>query len=245
MLTKGIVKCFEAFMYDDEGNVLAVDENLTSASLTQAAEEAEIKNGMDNSEWSVIHHSKTLEGELQSNVLDIEKLALQAGSAIVEGATTVHTSAKVYTIESKSITLEKTPLSEDDIKIVDVKTDKILKKTTDYTISETAVTFISLDNQDVKVLPYKYTSVADAKEIVIAADKFASACKLLLKSVYIDENQNITHDVEVEIPKIKPSSNWSISTQSDFTSGMDNTLSFKAIKDSKGNLGYIRFIPRA
>ncbi|WP_297993926.1 hypothetical protein [uncultured Clostridium sp.] len=245
MFKKGIVKCFEAFMYDNEGNVLAVDENLTSASLTQAAEEAEIKNGMDNSNWSVIHHSKTLEGELQSNVLDIEKLALQAGSAITKGATTVHTSSKVYGVKSKTITLEKEPLVEEDVKIINLKTDEILGADTDYTITGATVTFTSLDNQNVKVLPYKYESVAGAKEIVIAADKFASACKLLLKSVYIDEDQNITHDVEVEIPKIQPSSNWTLTTQADFTSGIDNTLPFKAIKDSNGNLGYIRFIPRA
>ena len=34
MLKKGIMKCFEAYLYDDNGDVLAVDENLTSASLS-------------------------------------------------------------------------------------------------------------------------------------------------------------------------------------------------------------------
>ncbi len=245
MFKKGIIKCFEAFMYDNEGNVIVVDENLTSTSLTQAAEEAEIKNGMDNSQWSVIHHSKTLEGELQSNVLDIEKLALQAGSAITKGAKTVHTSSKVYDIKSKTITLSKEPLAEEDVKIINLKTDEVIEEGVDYTITGATVTFTSLDNQNVKVLPYKYESASGTKEIVIAADKFASPCKLLLKSVYIDEDQNITHDVEVELPKIQPSSNWTLSTQADSTSGIDNTLPFKAIKDNSGNLGYIRFIPRS
>lgn len=243
MLKKGIVKCFEAFMFDDKGNVLVVDENLTSASLSQACEEAEIKNGKENSTWSVMQHSKTLEGELVSNVLDIEKIAMQAGTSIISGATTAHTQAAVYTIADSEVTLEETPLSEDDIKIIDLEKDEVLKKDTDYTVLGGTITFTSLDDKDVKVLPYAYTSVAGAKEIVISASKFTKACKLLLKSVYIDEEQNITHDVEVEM-RVKPSANWSLSTQSDFTGGMDNTLAFKAIKDAKGNLGYIRFIPR-
>lgn len=245
MLKKGIMKCFEAYLYDDNGDVLAVDENLTSASLSQACEEAEIRNGKDNSVWSVINHSKTLEGEIQSNILDIEKIALLAGSSIVSGATTVHTQATVYTIASRSITLAETPLSEDDVKIVDIEKDVVLKKTTDYTMEGKTITFTSLDAKDVKVLPYKYTSVAGAKEIVISSDKFPAACRLLLKSVYINEEQEITHTVEVELPVVKPKADWSLSTQSDFSGGMDNTLSFKAQKDAGGNLGYIRFIPRA
>ena len=242
-MKKGIIKCFEAFMYDNNGSVLVVDENLTSASLTQACEEAEIKNGKDNSTWAIMSHSKTLEGELVSNVIDIEKIAMQAGTSIVSGATTAHTQATVYTIAGNTITLDETPLSEDDIKIVDIEKDVVLKKTTDYTVEGKAITFTSLDAKDVKVLPYAYTTVTGAKEIVISASKFPTSCKLLLKSVYIDEEQNVTHDVEVEM-RVKPSANWSLSTQSDFTGGMDNTLAFKAIKDAKGNLGYIRFIPR-
>lgn len=244
MLNKGIMKCFEAYLFDDNGNVLAVDENLTSASLTQACEEAEIRNGRENSVFSVINHSKSLEGELVSNVLDVEKIALLAGTSLVEGATTAHTQATTYTIDSQEITLDETPLSGDDVKIVDIEKDVVLKKTTDYTISGKTITFTSLDAKDVKVLPYKYTSVAGAKEIVISASNFPASCRLLLKSVYIDAEQNVTHDVEVEL-RIKPSANWSLSTQSDFSGGMDNTLAFKAIEDSKGNLGYIRFLPRA
>ena len=249
MFKKGIIKCFEAYLYDDNGDVLAVDENLTSASLSQACEEAEIRNGKHNSVWSVINHSKSLEGELQSNILDIEKIALLAGSSIVKGATKMHTNAVVLELEDDTATLPQAPLSNDEVKIIDVAADKVLTmgalESGDYTISSTTVTFNSgrKPTGEIKVLPYAYNAV-DGEEIVIASDKFPTVCKLLLKSVYIDEDQNITHDVEVEM-KVKPSSNWSISTQSDFTSGMDNTLSFKAIKDSKGNLGYIRFIPRA
>jgi len=249
MLKKGIMKCFEAYLYDDNGDVLAVDENLTSASLSQACEEAEIKNGKDNATWATIQSSKTLTAELQTNVLDINKLVVQAGSSIVKGATKMHTNAVVLELEDDTATLPQAPLSNDEVKIIDVAADKVLTmgalESGDYTISSTTVTFNSgkKPTGEIKVLPYAYNAV-NGEEIVIASDKFPAVCKLLLKSIYIDEDQNITHDVEVEM-KVKPSADWTLSTQADFGQGMDNTLTLKAQKDSKGNLGYIRFLKRA
>lgn len=247
MLKKGIMKCFEAYLYDDNGDVLAVDENLTSASLSQACEEAEIKNGKDNATWATIQSSKTLTAELQTNVLDINKLVVQAGSSIVKGATKMHTNAVVLKLTGDTATLPETPLSSDDVKIINVVTDEVLSMgavDADYTIASTTVTFNSgkRPTGEIKVLPYAYNAV-NGEEIVIASDKFPAVCKLLLKSVYIDEDQNITHDVEIEM-KVKPSADWTLSTQSDFGQGMDNTLSLKAQKDAEGNLGYIRFLKR-
>lgn len=247
MLKKGIMKCFEAYLFDDNGGVLAVDENLTSASLSQACEETEIKNGADNSTWATIQSGKSITAELQTNVLDINKLCVQAGASIVKGATTMHTNAVVLEVEGDTVTLPETPLSNDTVKIVDVETDEILVMgaSDDYEIAGTTVTFGSgkAPKGAVKVLPYAYTAL-QGEEIVIAANKFPTACKLLLKSVYINEDQDITHDVEIELPVVKPSADWSLSTQTDFSQGMDNTLTLKAQKDDKGNLGYIRFLKR-
>lgn len=247
MLKKGIMKCFEAYLFDNKGNVLAVDENLTSASLSQACEETEIKNGADNSTWATIQSGKSITAELQTNVLDINKLCVQAGASVVKGATTMHTNAVVLELDEDTITLPETPLSNESVKIVDIATDEVLVmgSSDDYEIAGTTVTFNSMKKPTgaVKVLPYAYTSVS-GEEIVIAASKFPTACKLLLKSVYINEDQEITHDVEIEM-KAKPSADWSLSTQTDFSQGMDSTLTLKAQKDDKGNLGYIRFLKRA
>lgn len=248
MLKKGIMKCFEAYLFDDKGNVLAVDENLTSASLSQACDETEIKNGKDNSTWASIQSGKTITAELQTNVLDVQKLVVQSGSAIVKGATTMHTNAIVLDVDDDAITLPETPLDEKSVKIIDMTTDEVLVmgSSDDYEIAGTTVTFNSMKVPagEVKVLPYTYTAI-EGEEIVIAAEKFPTACKLLLKSVYVNEKQEITHDVEVELPVAKPSADWTLSTQTDFTQGMDNTLTIKAQKDAKGNLGYIRFLKRA
>ena len=241
MLNKKIVNVFDAFFYLD-GKIALVQENLTSSSISSTVQNALIKNGRSNKTWSSIDYDKEVSIELQSNVLDINQIAMACGSAIVKGATTVYTEAKVYTIDERKITLEKTPLNEDEIQIINLATDEVLKKTTDYTISGTAITFTSITG-DVKVLPYTYTSVADAKEIVIAADKFAKAGRLVLKSVMMDDMQNVTDEVEIVIEKCKPSSDFTISSSSDISNGNDNTLTLKALAADDGSLGKIHLIP--
>lgn len=241
MLNKKVLNVFDAYFYLD-GKIALVQENLTDSSISSTVQNSLIKNGRGNKTWASIDYDKELNVELQTNVIDFNQIALSAGSAIVEGATTVYTEAKVYTISGTKITLEKEPLVSSEVQIIEVATDKVLKETTNYTISGTDVTFTSITG-DVKVLPYTYTSVAGAKEIKIAADKFASAGKLVLKSVMINEGQKATDYVEIVIEKAKPASDFTISSSSEVSNGNDNTMTLTALADDKGNLGYIHLIP--
>lgn len=241
MISKKIINCFDAYFYLN-GKIALIQENLTSSELSSTVQNSLIKNGRSNSTWSSLDYDKELNVSLQSNVIDINQIALAAGSAIIEGATTVYTEAKVYTIAGTTITLGKTPLNASEIQIVEVATDKVLVETTDYTVSDTTVTFIKTTG-DVKVLPYTYTSVEGAKKITIAADKFAEAGRLVLKSVMVNESQKVTDGVEIVIEKCKPNSDFTIAASSDVSGGNDNTISLKALVDDKGNLGYINLIP--
>lgn len=241
MLNKKVLNVFDAYFYLD-GKIALVQENLTDSSISSTVQNSLIKNGRGNKTWASIDYDKELNVELQTNVIDFNQIALSAGSAIVEDATTVYTEAKVHTISETKIKLAKEPLVSSEVQIIEVATDKVLKETTDYTISGTDVTFTSITG-DVKVLPYTYTSVAGAKEIKIAADKFASAGKLVLKSVMINEGQKATDYVEIVIEKAKPASDFTISSSSEVSNGNDNTMTLTALADDKGNLGYIHLIP--
>lgn len=241
MVKKSIINVFDAYLYLN-GKIALIQENLTNSSISSTVQNSLIKNGRGNKQWASIDYDKTLDVELQTNVIDFNQIAMAAGSAIVEGATTVYTEAKVHTISGTKITLDKEPLVSSEVQIIEVATDKVLKETTDYTISGTDVTFTSITG-DVKVLPYTYTSAEGAKEITIAADKFATAGKLVLKSVMVDENQKATDYVEIVIEKCKPASDFTISSASEINNGNDNTMTLSALVDDKGNLGYIHLIP--
>lgn len=236
MLNKGIMKCFEAYLYNDKGEIIAVDENMTSSSISQTATENLIKNGADNATWATFQSGKEITCELASNVIDINKLMVQAGASLVKGATNCHSKAEVYTVSENKITLPNIPIDGKKIQIVDLAKDELIKSS-NFSVAESAVTFTGLDSlKEVKVLPYEYLE-STGEQIVISASQFPTGCKLVLHSIMINEKQQAINRVEIELPVVKPSADWSLSSQSDFSSGMDNTLSLKAQKDAKGNLG--------
>lgn len=243
MLAKKIWNVFDAYGYMND-KLVFVHENLTSASIAGACQEATIKNGRGNSLYSSLEYDKEITVELGSNVLDIDTLASQCGSAIVEGATKAHTEAKTYEIDSeKVITIPQTPIAGVKLQIIDIATDKLVD-TSKYTVSAKTVTFTDSTIKKVRVMPYEYMAIT-AETIIIAADKFSEGMKLVMRTVEFNELQQVTAEIEVVFEKIKPSSSFSISTASEVSNGNDNTLSLKALRDDEGNLGRIVRIPVA
>lgn len=244
-MKKHIFKVFDMYAYAQDGTLLFIDENLESASLAQSAEQSTINNGKDNAKWSTLNHSKELKLTADSNVLDIDKFIAIAGNSVISGATKMHCDAVVLTPVADAITLPKTPLVSTSVQILDVETDKIIEPA-NYTIVGTTLTFGAghIPTGDVKVIPYEYTQATGAEEVVISAKGFPSAFKVVLKTVAIDETDTITHDVEIEIPKMMPSANFELTTSSNHTDGMSNSIELDALKDSKSNYAYIRFLER-
>lgn len=155
ILGKKVFNVFNAYFYL-EGKIAMVQENLTSSSISSTATENLIKNGIGNGTWASISSDKELNVELQTNVIDFNQIALACGTAIVKGAKTVHSDAKVYKIGALSkVTLDKEPLVTEEVQIVDVAKDEIVDSE-GYQISGSEVTFTTLtEGMEVKVLPYK------------------------------------------------------------------------------------------
>ena len=246
MLKKGLVKCFDVYGYSlDDNTLLFVDENMTNSALSAEAEKAEIKNGRENSVWSAINFGKKLKLSLASNVVDFNKIALLAGNSIVSGAITAYTDAKVYEIDpsAHTVVLDKEPIDPTSVQIVDVATDKLIESA-NYTISTDTVDFTTGGNTGkVKVVPYAYSETT-GEELVIDADKFPTAFKVVLKTVYVDENGKVSKDVIIELPKCMPSSTWSLSAKTDYANPDDNTLELDCLQDDLGALGRIKFVAR-
>lgn len=239
MFKKTIFNVFNSY-FKVNGVTLLANENLTSASIARAVEEAIIRNGIGNKVWSKLEYNAELTVEMQTNVMSFEQIAMACGSSIVSGAANDYTSAAVYTISENKITLKSAPINVDAVEIVKVDTDELLEKDTDYTIAGSEVTFISITG-DVKVLPYE-TLVQNAKVIDISSEKFSEAGELVLKTYAVDENAKITDEVTIYIPKAKPSSNFTIATSSDVSNGNDNTTTVVALDDN-GSFGRVILTP--
>ena len=248
MLKKGLVKCFDVYGYSlDDNTLLFVDENMTNSALSAEAEKSEIKNGQENSIWSSLNFGKKLKLSLASNVVDFNKIALLAGDSIVSGAITSYTTAKVYEIDpvAFTITLDKEPVDPTTIQIVDVATDKLIDSA-DFTYDQTTntVDFTNGGNTGkVKVVPFAYNEI-NGEELVIDAEKFPTAFKVVLKTVYVDENGKVAKDVVIELPKCIPSATWSLSAKTDYANPDDNTLELDCLQDDEKALGRIKFVAR-
>ena len=246
MLKKGLIKCFDVYGYSlDDNTLLFVDENMTNASLSSEAEKAEIKNGMENGIWSTLNFGKKLKVSLASNVIDMNKIALLAGNALVSGAITAYTSAKVYEIDpsAHTVVLDEEPIDSTSVQIIDIATDKLIDPA-DYTITTDTIDFTTGGNTGkVKVVPYAYKELT-GEELVIEADKFPTAIKLVMKTVFVDENGKVTKDVIIEIPRCVPGANWTLGAKTDFANPDDNTLELDCLKDDLGALGRIKFTNR-
>ena len=240
ILKKSILNVFDAYLYIGDVCV-AVQRELTDSNMSQKATTTLIKNGRGNGVWSSVSSDKEVSIELKSNTFDFGLTSLQCGVIPTMGAGTFNTDAQVVTISgAKKITLSQTPLRSSAVQIVNMATDKLLASS-EYTISALEVTFTTLTGVDVMVLPYEY-SATSVEEIVIKADAFPSACRIVLKTVEVDAGQKAINNIEITAINAKPSSDFSISSKSAI-GGMDSTIKFDCLKDNKSNLLYIRRTP--
>ena len=53
-------------------------------------------------------------------------------------------------------------------------------------------------------MPYSYESTAESEEIIIKAQDFPSACKVVLKGVERDQNSKIVADMSFIFDRAKP-----------------------------------------
>ena len=241
MFNKRIFNVFNSYFKVNGITVLA-NENLTSASISRTVQEAIIKNGIANKTWSKLEYDAELNIEMASNVMSFEQIAMACGSAIVEGATTDYTMAEKYDVEGNAIELKETPLNDAELEIVDIATDKLIPSS-GYSVSGKSVTLTASAPEGVKVLPYKYTA-QNASKITISSDKFSEAGELVLETYAVDNQAKITDKVTIVIHKAKPSSNFTIATSADVSSGNDNTTTVVAL-DNEGTFGEIILTPVA
>lgn len=241
MFNKRIFNVFNSYFKVNGVTVLA-NENLTSASISRTVQEAIIKNGIANKTWSKLEYDAELNIEMASNVMSFEQIAMACGSAIVEGATTDYTMAEKYDVEGNAIELKEIPLNDAELEIVDIATDKLIPSS-GYSVSGKDVTLTASAPEGVKVLPYKYTA-QNASKITISSDKFSEAGELVLETYAVDNQAKITDKVTIVIHKAKPSSNFTIATSADVSSGNDNTTTVVAL-DNEGTFGEIILTPVA
>lgn len=207
----------DAYFYDDKGNLVFQSENLTSSDITGSADEKEIRNGRGNGLFAKLYSNKKVDISIKTNAFDFSTVAMLAGTTVGTGKGTCFTPSMVLTLSGdKKVVLPYEPKYPDKVEFY---IDGDLVETAKRTLDKNEVTFTEAEvGKDVKLLPYEFDIKAEDdeyKEIVVRADQFPQAGKLVLKGVEKDKTGKNYRDITIIIEKAQPSSDFTLSTSAE------------------------------
>ena len=234
-INKGLLlDVFDLYCYDSETNkLLFMSENLTQSSITGTADESEVRNGRGNNLFATLSSNKTLTIECVTNAFSFDSLAFMAGTAVHTGEGVSYTSTQRLKLAGTKLTLAKEPQNTAEVQVF-----KDGAEVQNVQVSGTQVTITGgQEGAEYLVMPYSYASTEQAEEIVINAQDFPSACKVVLKGVERDQNSKIVADMSFIFDRAKPQNDFSIDTSSEL-SAKDTTITLKVL-NSNGKLATI------
>ena len=156
-----------------------------------------------------------------------------AGTAVHTGQGVSYTSSQKLKLASNTLTLAKEPQNTAEVQVF-----KDGVEVSGISVSGTQVTISGgQEGAEYLVMPYSYASTEQAEEIVINAQDFPSACKVVLKGVERDQNSKIVADMSFIFDRAKPQNDFSIDTSSEL-SAKDTTITLKVL-NSNGKLATI------
>ena len=234
-INKGLLlDVFDLYCYDSEtGKLLFMSENLTQSSISGTADESEVRNGRGNNLFATLSSNKTLTIECTTNAFSFDSLAFMAGTAVHTGQGVSYTSTQKLKLASGKLTLAKEPQNTAEVQVF-----KDGVEVSNPQVSGTQVTISGgSEGAEYLVMPYSYASTEQAEEIVINAQDFPSACKVVLKGVERDQNSKIVADMSFIFDRAKPQNDFSIDTSSEL-SAKYTTITLKVL-NSNGKLATI------
>ena len=228
-INKGLLlDVFDLYCYDSEtGKLLFMSENLTQSSISGTADESEVRNGRGNNLFATLSSNKTLTIECTTNAFSFDSLAFMAGTSVHTGQGVSYTSTQKLKLAGTTLTLAEEPQNTAEVQVFKdgVEVQNIQVSGTQVTISGGS------EGAEYLVMPYSYTSTHEAEEIVINAQDFPSACKVVLKGVERDQNSKIVADMSFIFDRAKPQNDFSIDTSSEL-SAKDTTSTRRVVSSS-------------
>ena len=234
-INKGLLlDVFDLYCYDAEtGKLLFMSENLTQSSISGTADESEVRNGRGNNLFATLSSNKTLTIECTTNAFSFDSLAFMAGTKVITGQGLGYTAAQRLKLSGGKLTLAEEPANTSEVQVfkdgVEVSNVQVSGKNVTITAGQ--------DGAEYLVMPYSYQDSGDFEEIVIKAQDFPSACKVVLKGVERDRNSKIVADMSFIFDRAKPQNDFAIDTSSEL-SAKDTTLTLKVL-NSDGTLARI------
>lgn len=205
------VDVWDAFVYNENDELLFMSKNLTSADIKGDSSETEIRNGKMNGLWDKLYFNKKVDVSLKTNLFSFSALALLSGSKIGTGDGTYYSESFFATVKDGQIELQEEPkypqkvsIFIEDVKVTTSINGRIVTLDADY------------EGKKAEIMPYEYDSDdEDIQQIDIKADEFPESVKLVLKSYIKKKGSKVYKNLTIVIPQASVKSNFSMSSSSD------------------------------
>lgn len=225
------VSVADALLLDPKtDNLLVKGKALLSSSMEQTIQEQEVYAGRGSQLQTVYNYQKVVAFQLEAADFNPTYLALQTGSEIKNKLSKYYTEETVEFDANGKGTLKKVPIGNVYVEM-DAGNQTIVPNDKEITIPTLA--------DKTAMVVYQYETLVD--EMVIPANSFPKACKLVLTSGLFDEDGDHAYEVQIEVPRYKLDGAMSLSLTHDGTS--QSTLNGKSLVDDKSNYAYIKYLP--
>ena len=230
---------FDVILKNKKTKAVIAKDTLLDAGIEISTESNEVFGGKGNKKIAVLSSKREINVKLTDPVWDFRTLAMQLGQEITTGAGIGHAMPKKYTVgATKKVTLDRTPLNNESIYVEkDGKKLTVTSSAKDVTITGEVV-----EGDEVTVVTYDFATPATSQTIEIDPKKFAQNFEMYLVTFESNVDGSQAEYVEIQLPDVVPTGNFSINTQS-AAEASNTEIEFKVLDGSNNLTGKIHRYP--
>lgn len=232
LMTKELfeVSVADIYFYSRNTGMELFTGTLTQHEITQSVDEEDIKAGRDNAVLATIKKNKQISFTLTDVISRLDQEAFQFGGVVkdVDGNVEAMHMPKNYTVAGGKVTLDKTPLDGEEVKVYSLKTNKEIPST----LAGNVLTLTGVEEGEIVFVGgFKYIAPDGAKYYDIAADPTTEPMFAVIEVPIYDNDMNLVALKQYHFPKVSMSGNVTKSGQSEKTTPAIQT-EVKVLKDN-------------
>ena len=232
LMTKELfeVSVADIYFYSRNTGMELFTGTLTQHEITQSVDEEDIKAGRDNAVLATIKKNKQITFTLTDVISRLDQEAFQFGGVVkdVDGNIEAMHMPKNYTVAGGKVTLDKTPLDGEEVKVYSLKTNKEIPSV----LAGNVLTLTGAEEGEIVFVGgFKYVAPEGAKYYDIAADPTTEAMFAVIEVPIYDSDMNLVALKQYHFPKVSMSGNVTKSGQSEKTTPAIQT-EVKVLKDN-------------
>jgi hypothetical protein len=205
----GVKEVADVTFYDlaNGGKPALFLDSLKMSNLENNAETSYVQGGKGNPRIMSFDYNRTSTFTLQDSLMNPKSLAMQAGAEVVKGVVEAH-KREVLDVVAGAVSLAKAPVAGSVTVFTTTDGYDHVEEVVPTTVAQDLA--LPAEATGKVIVYYKYETDANAEQIIISSDKYSGFYKVVGLTVIRNATTNKDEAFEIEIPKAKIMSNFSL-----------------------------------